>query len=140
MTKDISPNEKIVGLGEGRQTGDMTTDTHGAQLARWRITKSHDDIDLMKIDGDPFSAGLDYIAGTMSPELKTSDHVGADAAHGGASVDLSENAHSVGLRGNIANGGSDRRPVLDQVIDTLSKADLGPDGFFVICHRGAPLR
>jgi hypothetical protein len=36
-----------------------------------------------------------------------------------------------GLSGN-PNGKS--RPLFNEIIDSLSKIDLGPTGFFVICH------
>jgi hypothetical protein len=67
--------------------------------------------------------------------VKNAGQSRAYCSAGGSGIDQGNDSHAfrpVNGEGHDAN--FDRGPILDEIIDRLSKSNLGPTGFFVICH------
>jgi hypothetical protein len=80
-------------------------------------------------------------SGNGVPDLRKAKFLGQTGPQPGthrASVDLRAHPDLASSQiGRGANSDLNRRAMLDQVLDRLSKFDLGPSGFIVIAHRGS---
>lgn len=92
-------------------------------------------VDGEEVSGNWLPPGLMDEAFTSWDDPETCDKSRTEPGAGRAGIEQGEGLECR-LPGNpYVNRGS--RAMLDEVIDRLMKADLGPDGFVVICHRGA---
>src|SRR5688572_4495979 len=85
-----------------------------------------------------FSPGfVDFAAGDRL-DVKNACEPRADACAPGSRVDLSEDRYGPRSlrereRGDCSFDGG---PVFEKLLDRLFNTDLGPAGFFIVCHRG----
>lgn len=123
-TENVPAKEYVVRFGEGREARNVKFYVHprkeesnGEQAYFYRFPPGFMDL-----------SRADWFRTEPLPESR------ADACSVGAGIDLSE--HEAGFFGSPqgADTNLDGRPILEQVIDRLLKADLGAKGFFVICH------
>jgi len=125
--KNIAPNKNVVIRRDAGQPKNISI-----YLDAGRKEQSHPKI----VAFDGFAPGLASDTDVDRLEIKFACQPRANSGARCASVDQSENAYHTGaLKGHRRDADCDRWPVFDKVIDLLGNSDLGPAGFFVICHR-----
>ncbi len=131
IRKNVPPNKNIVWRVQGGQTHDIRLDIGGRQ--------NEPDSEVGSDDGG--AAGfmdfptVDWFETELAGEPRT--HSRSSSAR----IDLSKDRHQArSLERNGGDSNLDRWPILDKLIDRLGNSDLGPGGFFVICHRDSDFR
>lgn len=127
MGQHVSANKNIVWRIKGGEAHDVSLD-----ISKWQRDL---DAEIRRLKF--FEARLMHAAPGNRFKRELEREWCADARTGGPSVDLSEDLITGTALGR-ANDNSNGWPMLDKLIDRLANSDLGPKGFFVICHRGEP--
>ncbi|WP_145718462.1 hypothetical protein [Mesorhizobium tianshanense] len=125
--EQVTADKNVVRISERRQRGDIKFHVH-----RGGVQSDSEDI-----GGYWLSPSLMDLSNVDWLESKPLGNAGANSTTGSAGVDLSQDTKLGALEIGTANLNADCRTVLEQTVDRLLKAELGPNGFFVICHRDA---
>ena len=131
IRKNIPPNKNVVWRVQGGQTHNVCLDFSGWKKQRDPEVRCDDGV-APSLVHDP---SIDWV------EAESVAQARAHSRTRGARVDLSADhnlSRTVIRSGRDAN--LDRWPELEKIIDRLSNCDLGPGGFFVICHRDTDFR
>ena len=108
-------------------------ETHHIHL---NIGRGKEQPDPVLVDLDGLTSGIANLPFTDWIEAEFADQFRAEPGLSGARVDLSEYSHHPrSFEGNGRDANFDRWPIFEKFVDLLSNSDLGPRGFFIICHR-----
>lgn len=126
--ENVATNQNVMGSGEGwkprpvkfyPRTEVGNAEAYGVEAGSQR-----------------FSSRLMDETGTDWFDCETVDETRAQAGPGGSGVKKREGANSLGRIAGSGNLDDGARTMLEQTIDRLLKADFGPSGFLIVCHRG----
>jgi len=131
IRKNIPPYKNVVWRVKGGEFHHLKIKLNGCEV----------ESDVEAGDDDRLEAG--YVGGGFPNFVKSKffSESGPQTRANSAGVDLGEDhnlSRTVKRRGRDAD--LDRWPELENLIDRLSNCDLGPAGFFVICHRDSDFR
>jgi len=121
--KEITADKNIVWRIKGNETHDISLD-----ITRWQ---RNSDPEIGCMDG-----GKARLVNFSPPNWLKVERRGqgfTDTGAGGPGVNLSESV-DIWAADNVADNNLDRRPIFENIIDRLAKFDLGPNGFFIVCH------
>lgn len=104
---------------------------------RFKLQSAEAQTDAVEGDDDWFASCLsEESVVAVRSQGKPPRYLGTDTGAMRSRVDLCQHDNRVGLdKRNGSNANLESWSVLSKVIDGLAKADLGPAGFFVVCHR-----
>lgn len=127
MAQEVSPNQNVVGASERRKPGHIKF--YPASYA-WDY-----DMDVEEGCGKWIAPSLMDGSFADWAEIEPLHQCGANGTDRRSGIEQSHCADNLASGGGSdSNRGS--RAILNEIIDRLVKADLGPDGFLIVCHRG----
>lgn len=127
MAQEVSPNQNVVGASERRKPGHIKF--YPASYA-WDY-----DLDAEEGCGQWIAPSLMNDPAVDWLEREPAGEVRADSGASGPGIEQRYRSDNIAsIRGSDGNRGG--RAILNEIIDRLVKADLGPDGFLIVCHRG----
>jgi hypothetical protein len=127
IRKNIASDKHIMWRVQGGHSHDIQID-----VGRWQ---EQSDVEIRGFDRRQASLIKSAKINRLEAEFFGKAFTDACAARPG--VDLGENprSHRTLNKGRGGNFDGEGWPILEKVIDRLSVSDLGPAGFFIICHR-----
>jgi hypothetical protein len=125
--ENIPADEDIMGLCEGRKSNDIKFYFHPGE----------EKADIEVVGGNWLPASLMDQAGVNWLQPQPRRESGANPRSSRAGVNKRQDVEQAFSAVGFSDSNGSARSVVDQVLDRLLKADLGPNGLFVICHRGA---
>jgi hypothetical protein len=127
--EEVAPDKNVVWRIKGAETHNLSLD-----IAAWQ--RDADAEEWRRNRGKPRVV-------SFSPpswqKIKSGGQRFADACSGRAGIDLREGFDSWPSI-DCADGDLNGRAMLDDVIDRLADSELGPNGFFIVCHRDSRQR
>jgi hypothetical protein len=123
--ENIPADEDIMGLCERRKSNDI----------KFYIHTWEEKADFEVVGGNWFPASLVDHAGVDWFQSQPRCESGANPRTSRAGVNKRQDVEQAFGAAGFSDPNGSARAMADQVLDRLLKADLGPDGFFVICHR-----